>query len=206
MNVRFRLLLPATLLAAAASPAAAQFGPSPRAAGVSGAFSALAAGYEAIDWNPANLALAGNPSWSLALPRLDFAGTILGPDLLDVADILDKGSDLTDQDRQEFLAEIPAAGFEVRGDVEVPWAALSVGRFAIGAATTVHMGGSVGKELIDLMLYARQYGDLDKERLDEYRVGDTALRDAAYATVSASYAPASRTRRCRCSPSPSRSA
>lgn len=188
MNLRSRILLSAMMLTVAATPATAQFGPSPRAAGVSGAFSALAVGYEAVDWNPANLALPNNPSWSLALPRFDLTGTILGPNVLDIVDTFGKGSDLTDLDRQTMLDDIPASGFEVRSDVRVPWAALSIGPLAFSATTTVHVGGSIGKELIDLMLYARQYGDLDQERLTEYRVGNTAIRDAAYTTLAASYA------------------
>lgn len=188
MNVRSRLLLSVMMLTAAASPATAQFGPSPRAAGVSGAFSALAVGYEAVDWNPANLALPNNPGWSFALPRLDVMGATLGPDVLDIVDIFSKGSDLTDDDRVTFLDKIQDTGFEVRSDVRVPLVALSAGPFAVSAATTILVGGSVGKELIDLMLYARQYGDLDQERLTEYRVGNTAIRDAAYTTIAASYA------------------
>ena len=187
MNVRSRLLLSALMLTAAASPVFGQFGPSPRAAGVSGAFSALAVGYEAVDWNPANLALPGNPSWSLALPRFDAVGAILGPNLFDIHDIFDKGQNLTDADRHAFLDKVADTGFEVRSDVRVPWVALSIGPFAVSASSTLHMGGSVGKELIDLMLYARQYGDLDQDRLTEYRVGNTAIRDAAYTTIAASY-------------------
>jgi hypothetical protein len=186
--VRNSLLVAATLVAVTTSPAAAQFGPSPRAAGVAGAFSALATGYEAIDWNPANLALGRNPSWSVAFPRLDATGTILGPNIFDIRDIFNKGGDLTDRDRTEFLADIPATGFDVRADVRIPWVAVSVGPFAVGASTTAQVGGSIGKELVDLMLYARQYGDIDRERLNEYRVGDTALRDAIYTTFAASYA------------------
>jgi len=162
--------------------------PSPRAAGVSGAFSALARGSEATDWNPANLALPDNPTMSVALARLNLVGTIFGPDARDVVDILNKGSDLTDADRATFLATVPESGLEVRADGQVPWAALSIGPFAISVTTVGHVAASVGKSLIDMALYARQYGELDDDRLDEYRVGNTAFRDVVYTKFAASYA------------------
>jgi hypothetical protein len=185
-----RVLLSAATLAAGAVPAAranAQESSSARAAGMAGAYQAIATGSEAVRWNPANLGLAGRPSWSLSLPRLNLAGTVLGPGVFDVKDILDKGNDLTDQDRQAFLGDVPAAGFELSGGASIPWISLSMGPFAAEASTTVIAGGSVGKELIDLMLYARQYGDVDHERLADYRVGNTVLRDAAFSTIALSY-------------------
>jgi hypothetical protein len=175
------------MLLVAAAPAEAQFGPSPRAAGVSGAFSALARGYEAADWNPANLALPDNPTVSVGLARLHFAGTIFGPNARDVIDILNKGSDLTDADRAEFLATVPESGFEVRADGQIPWAAVSIGPLALSVTTVGHVAASVGKELIDMALYARQYGDLDDDRLEEYRVGNTSFRDVVYTKFAASY-------------------
>lgn len=185
-----RLFLSASTLTAAATlatPVVAQTSSSARAAGMAGAYQAIATGSEAIHWNPANLGFPDRPSWSLSLPRLNFAGTILGPGVMDVKDILDKGDDLTDQDRQTFLGKVPESGFELGGGASVPWISLSVGPFAAEASTTVIAGGSVGKELMDLMLYARQYGDVDHSRLAEYRVGNTALRDAAYTTFALSY-------------------
>jgi hypothetical protein len=176
------------MCAAATTPAAAQFATSARAAGMAGAYEALATGGEAIRWNPANLGFADQrPSWSLALPNVNVAGTVLGPGVFDVRDILDLGSNLTDQDRQAFLDAVPSGGMGVSGGATVPWFSLSVGPFAVGASTTLLAGGSVGKDLIDLMLYARQYGGLDVDRLGAYRVGNTMVRDAAFSTVSLSY-------------------
>lgn len=187
MKSAVRLLLCATTLAAGAAPAVAQTASSARAAGMAGAYEAIATGSEAVRWNPANLGLPGRPSWSLTLPRLNLAGTILGPGVFDVKDILDKGNDLTDQDRQAFLGDVPAGGFELSGGASVPWIAMSIGPLAAEVSTTVIAGGSVGKELLDLMLYARQYGDVDHERLADYRVGNTTLRDAAFSTFAVSY-------------------
>jgi hypothetical protein len=183
-----RVLLSATMCVVGTAPAAAQFATSARAAGMAGAYEALATGSEAIRWNPANLGFADHrPAWSLALPNVNLAGTVLGPGVYDVKDILDLGNNLTDQDRQAFLAAVPSGGMGVSGGATVPWFSLSVGPFAVGASTTLLAGGSVGKDLIDLMLYARQYGGVDVDRLGAYRVGNTVARDAAFSTVSVSY-------------------
>lgn len=185
-----RLFISAAALAAgtaSTTSAAAQATSSARAAGMAGAYESIATGAEAIRWNPANLGLAGRPSWSLSLPRLNLAGTVLGPGVFDVRDVFEKGSGITDQDRQAFLADIPATGLDISGGASVPWLSLSFGPFAAEASTTVIAGGSVGKELVDLLLYARQYGDVDQEHLADYHTGNTALRDAAFSTFAVSY-------------------
>jgi len=186
VNRTFRFLVP-TLLLTAATPLQAQFGPSLRGAGMAGAYAGLARGYEAAAWNPALLGLANQPRWSFALPSLDITATMLGPNVVDMYDILNKGDDITDNDRAKLLADIPATGLELRANGRGSWAGLSFGPVAVGVASTGLISGSVGKELIDLMLYARQYGDIDRTRLGEYRVGNTAARSAAFTTISASY-------------------
>ena len=187
MKRTIRILAALALVAGAERTAVAQSSASIRAAGMAGASMALARGHEALALNPANLGLPGRPGFSMALPRADVTGAIFGPSLGDVVDIFRAGDDLTDRQRTEFLEKVPAGGFELRTDVQVPWLAVSVGNFAFGATTTALIGGSVGKELIDLLLYVRQYEDVDQNRLNEYRVGNTAGRDALYTTVRAAY-------------------
>ncbi|HEX7050512.1 MAG TPA: hypothetical protein VF188_09950 [Longimicrobiales bacterium] len=181
------ILLAAALPVAVARPAHGQFDASVRGAGLAGAYLGLARGHEALDWNPANLGLPDGPAWSVGLPRLNFAGTMLGPSLLDMTDVWGQGENIADQDREDLLAQIPETGMEMRGDVHIPWASLSVGPVAVGVSSTALVGSSIGKELVDLVLYARQYGDVDHDRIGEYRVGNTAFRDAVYTTVSAAY-------------------
>lgn len=186
MNKSFRLLVPALLLTVAA-PLQAQFGPSLRGAGMAGAYAGLARGYEAAAWNPALLGLGSQPRWSLALPSLDFSATMLGPNVTDMYDVMRKGDDITDADRAKLLADIPGSGLELQANGRGTWAGLSVGPVALSISSTGLVSGNIGKELIDLMLYTRQYGDIDPTKLDEYRVGNTTARSAAFTTISAAY-------------------
>lgn len=186
MNRSLKLLAPLALLVAAA-PLQAQFGPSLRGAGMAGAYAGIARGYEAAAWNPALLGLKGQPGWSLALPALDLSATMLGPSVMDMYDVMSKGDDLTDADRQKLLKAIPGSGLELRANGRGSWGGLSVGPVALGIASTGLVSGNIGRELIDLMLYTRQYGDIDPTRLADYRVGNTTARGAAYTTISAAY-------------------
>lgn len=181
----FPLALLVSLWLVAPSVVAAQVAPTPRAAGFAGAYLALARGSEAVEWNPANLALPGQPRWSVSVPNLAVTGAVLGPSLLDLRTLT--RSDLTDADRQAFLDEIPN-GLTIRGDIQVPWVGASIGRFAFGVSTTALLGVQAGREMVDLYLDARQHGGVDPQRLDEYRVGDTRFQGAVLTSAAVAYA------------------
>jgi hypothetical protein len=152
-----------------------------------GAYVGLARGHEALAWNPALLGLGDQPAFSIGLPSGDVTATMLGPSWLDMYDVLKLGGDVTDRERRDLLAKIPGSGLELRGNGQIQWAAASVGPIAFSVSSTGLIGGTIGKEFLDLALYARQYGDIDHERLADYRIGNTAVRDAAFTTVSAAY-------------------
>ena len=177
--------LPLALLSFAA-PAAAQVTSTPRAAGFAGAYTALARGSEAVDWNPANLGLPGQPTWSFALPRLGVAGAVLGPPLGELPTLFK--NDLTDDDRLHFLAQVPQGGLLFRADGVVPWVGLSVGRFAVSASSAALLDVHTGREMVDLYLEARQYGGVDPGRLDEYGVGNTGFGGAVLTSAAVAYA------------------
>ncbi|HEX7088809.1 MAG TPA: hypothetical protein VF192_01665 [Longimicrobiales bacterium] len=182
----FRLaFLPLALLCLAA-PAAAQLTSTPRATGFAGAYLALARGSEAVDWNPANLGLPGQPRWSFALPRLGVAGAVLGPPLGELPTLV--RDDLTDADRLAFLDQVPEAGISFRAGALVPWAGLSVGRFAVSVSSTALLDAHTGREMVDLYLETRQYGGVDPARLDEYRVGNTGFGTALLTSAAVAYA------------------
>lgn len=181
------ILAVALLLGATSSPLHAQYGPSLRGAGVSGAYAAMALGHEAVDWNPALLGMPTSPLVSLGLPRVNLGWSMVGVSGGSLLNILRDGADITDNDRLDFLADIPADGMEVRGDAYIPWLGFNVGPLAVGVSTTVLAGGSVGREFLDLLLYTRQYGDIDPTKLAQYRVGNTAGRQATFTTIKAGY-------------------
>src|SRR5690606_16285433 len=144
-------------------PAAAQLAPTPRAAGFAGAYIALARGSEAADWNPANLALPGQPRWSVSFPNLALTGAANGPPLGELRALL--RDDLSDAERQAFLDLVPETGLDFRGDIQVPWIGASIGRFAFGISSTALVDVHAARELVDMYLEARQNGGLDPERL-----------------------------------------
>lgn len=180
-----RFAAAALLAALSAAPAAAQISPSPRGTAMGGAYVGLARGYEALDWNPANLALDTSPGWSLGLFQPALAGTVLGPEWGDFTLLIE--DEITAQDQQEFLANVDANGLNFAGSAEVQGVALSIGPVAVGFTMVGLANANLSRELLDLYLDTRVLGDIDQDKISEYRVGDTSFRDAGYYTVSAGY-------------------
>jgi hypothetical protein len=140
------LALPATLLAQLPDP-------SPRALAMGGAYSSLARGYEAIYWNPAMLATAGNKSFSIGLPHLTFetgSNTYSSNDLRDFAD-----QNLTDEDKQYLLDQISAddSVLNLRWLLGVSPVGLTIGRFGITVGTSGDADLNIGPDAIDLALF-----------------------------------------------------
>lgn len=168
-----------------AAPAAAQFGPSPAAAGTAGAYQQLARGYEALDWNPAKLASADSPAWSVAVLQPSAAGTVLGPDWGDF--LLLREEEITLAEQQDFLSEVDAGGLNFSGNARLRGAAVSYGSFAVGVRATVLANANASRELLELYLDTRRLGGIDPSKILHYRVGDTSARDAVFYTVEAAY-------------------
>lgn len=178
-------LVVALATAATARPAVAQFGPGPRALGTGGAFVGLARGFEAVYWNPANLALPDAPSSSFGLVHPAAAAAVLGPDIREFGILAESAPTATSQ--AAFLAAVPATGLKLRTDVTIPWVSFSAGAFGVGVASTALAEADASRDLLELYLDARDDGLLDGARLGSYRVGDTGYRDAAFTEVVAAY-------------------
>ncbi len=184
MNVLNRTgagVLGASLAAAAlASPAAAQIPLNPRALGVAGAYVGAARGHEAVFANPAILGLAGSPRWSLGFPQVTAGATVLGPQLMDLRDYFNY-DDLSDEQRSSLLADIPAGGTALEGDVRAPLVTYQYGGFALGVAYGFLGSHTVGRDVVDLFLNGYQQGRTD------YSVGDTRGSRATYWDFAAAY-------------------
>lgn len=141
------------ILGVTAAPAAAQLSnASVGALGVGDNYTAVARGFSAVNWNPANLALPGNPGGSFAMfSTLAVSG--LGPiDLADVAD--NEGEILPNSVKEAWLAEIAAdGGEEGTGGASVTYLAAQVGRFGFQVTTNVHAGANVGPGAAELLLF-----------------------------------------------------
>src|SRR5919206_5228981 len=96
-------------LACAAHPAAAQLpSASAVALGTGDNYTALARGYNAVAWNPAGLAMPGNPGFSLTILPVRGSGGLSPITLSDVADF--SGTTIPDDVKASWLERIAAAG------------------------------------------------------------------------------------------------
>lgn len=147
-------------LVAATLPAQAQVPLTPRSLGMAGAVLGGARGHEALFVNPANLGLPGAPHWSVAVPQLTLGGTLAGPDLGDLPDLI-RYNDLSDARRDEIFGTFPDAGAEVRFDIRAPLAAFQWRRLAFGLAYGTAGDHTLSRDIVELALYGYEQGRLD---------------------------------------------
>ena len=101
------------LVMAASTPAAAQLSNASTAAtGLAGAFTARAQGYNAVAWNPANLAMPGNPGFSFTIGAVDGAA---GMRPIDLKKIADGGSVIDSATRESWMLDVEREGAQKGG-------------------------------------------------------------------------------------------
>lgn len=124
----------------------------PHSMGMGGNYTALARGFSAVLWNPAGLGLADNPRASLTLlPVSVTAG--LGP--VTPADLAAyDGQLIPHSTRVQWLDRIRADGGE-RGnaDTDLTYLALSVGRIAFSASSSLRGRVNLGPDVAELLLF-----------------------------------------------------
>src|SRR5919206_941350 len=172
-------------LACAAHPAAAQL---PSASAVPLApgktYTARARGYNAVAWNPAGLAMPGNPGFSLTVLPVRGSGG-LGPiTLSDVANF--GGATIPDDVKASWLERVAAAGGE-RGtaDFDATHLAFSLGRMGVQVATSAHVASNISPDGAELLLYGNA-GRTGEPR--PFTLSGSTLDLAVTSTVGASYA------------------
>lgn len=144
----------ATLGIAVLSVSASAQLPNASAAGLGLAenYTAASRGYNAVAWNPANLALSGNPQASLAFfPITATAG--LGP--VTLADLAKwQGKWVPPGTRTDWLSRIKASNHE-QGDVgaDLTFAALQVGPVGFQLSTTAHGLADLNSDAAQLILF-----------------------------------------------------
>jgi len=146
-----RLLGLAALSLLLAPVARAQGNASAAATAMGGNYTALARNFNAAAWNPANLGLDGNSRFSLALsPQL---GMGTGPvTLKDLADY--EGVVVPQQVREAWLQKvIDNGGQDLGGDVHLTPLALSIGRFAFTATSTLRSDGVLPPAMMSLLFF-----------------------------------------------------
>lgn len=122
------------------------------ATAMGGNYTAVARNFNAVAWNPANLGLPGNSRFSLALlsPQVGMGtGPITLQDLNDYAGVL-----VPAPVKEAWLQKvIDNNGQNLGGDINITPLALSIGRFAFSATTTIRADGDLPPAVAELLLF-----------------------------------------------------
>jgi hypothetical protein len=121
-----------------------------RAWGMAGAYTAACRGIDAVDWNPANLALPRPAALTFALGDAAF-------DLHNNAFSLSRynevsGATLTEADKRQLLADIPDDGFSLLAGARASAFGVSRGPFALTFSAVGGASGTLAKDFFDLVL------------------------------------------------------
>jgi hypothetical protein len=141
----------ALLTIAAPATMFAQGNASSAATAMGGNYTAVARNFNTVAWNPANLALPGNSLFSLALsPQIGMGS---GP--LTLTDLKEyEGVIVPAGVREQWLQKIDEnGGQDFGGDINITPLALSLGRIAFSATTTVRADGSLPTALAELVFF-----------------------------------------------------
>jgi len=147
-----------------------------RAMGMSGAYTGAARGLDAVDWNPANLALNGErgPSVGLASMSLD-----LNNNAFSLAAYNEyTGAVLTTEDKEKILRDIPNEGFMLNADVNASVLGFCSGPFALTFQGLAGGSGVMDKDFFELVLMGNEIGQsfsFDDTDGDAYAVGAVTL-------------------------------
>src|SRR6478752_3743677 len=128
MRIRSLVLIAATLVA---TPAVAQVaGPTARAAGMGFAYGAVARGFAAGFWNPANLGQPGNPGFSLGLPNI---AVDYGSDPIPFSEFKKYEGEFIDDDVKSHWLDLigPSGNLVIHGRADIGEVGLSVGPVAL---------------------------------------------------------------------------
>jgi len=145
----------AGLVAALSAAGSATAAGDARSLAMGGAGTAAARGLDAAAWNPANLAFS--PGSSLGLVGV-------------VADVYNNsfslgrynevaGQTLSEADKERLLADIPAEGFALDGNVAAGAFGLQIGRFALTSAALGAGRGNLDRDFFDLVLFGNELGE-----------------------------------------------
>jgi len=184
-----------------------QFSPGARSVGMGGAGMVYASGLDAIEWNPANLAL--DAGWSVGA-ELGGAGLINGATCDELMAILSAGScdrlpwqwdlDATSCS-PAIVSALPSSGAAFSSNSEgfttafgasaadlpqpgspVPTLGVTVGSFGVRARSRVMTDATMSKELLSLMCEG-----FDPARIQEYAVGNTGFQTTSFSEFTGAY-------------------
>jgi hypothetical protein len=181
-------------LAVTGQEARAQFAPGARSVGMGGAGMVYSSGVDAVEWNPANLALEGG--WSLSFYEAGAAAVLGGLSLDDFRSIAEDDGNAT-----AVVAGLPTSGITLSTSMEgfltnkgaesqdlpqtgstIPTIGLTYGNIGLRVRSRLINEARLSKELADLMV-----DGFDPSEMQDYRVGDTGFRAASVTEITAAY-------------------
>lgn len=182
MTYHMKGLLGLAALAVLAPTVNAQGNASAAATAMGGNYTATARNFNAAAWNPANLGLDGNSRFSIALSPQFAMGS--GPiTLKDLADY--EGVVVPQQVRESWLQKvIDNGGQDLGGDMHITPLAMSIGRFAFTATTSVRADGVVPPSVVALGMF----GNAGRTGVaEDYDLADLALDANVTSTLALAY-------------------
>jgi hypothetical protein len=150
--IRARLVVPALLIGSSAIAGAQLANASTAATGLSGAYTARARGYNALAWNPANLAMPGNPGFSLTFAAIDGAAGLKPIDLKKLAEY--DGDTVPRSVREQWMLDVTAASGQ-KGAVSggITALALSLGPIAFQGNTKISTDANLPPDAVEALLF-----------------------------------------------------
>ena len=160
----------------------AQGNASAAATAMGGNYTAVARNFNAVAWNPANLGLPGNSRFSLALASQTAVGTgpITSQDLNEYAGLV-----VPQAVREAWMQKVTDNGGQnFAGDINITPLALSIGRFALSATTTLRASGDLPPAMAELLLF----GNAGRTGIpQDYTLTDLAIDANATTTFGLAY-------------------
>jgi hypothetical protein len=148
----------------------------PRAVGMGGAFTALARGIDAPDWNPANLGLSDNNRYSLNVLNLGMRFRNNSFSLEDYNRY--NGKFLSESDKEDIINSIPSSGMSLDLGAEASALNFSIGNMAITYKGVGVTSFSLDRDPFRLMLLGNAVVhevSVSDNRGEAYALGDFAL-------------------------------
>ena len=182
--LRVRVIASALLLGPAGIAAGQLSNASAAATGLSGAFTARATGYNAVFWNPANLAMPGNPGFSLTLLAADGGANLTPIDLQKLHDV--QGTFVDSVTREGWLKQVIAHGGQSGGaSGGLTELGFSLGSFAFQFNTKVATDANLSPDIVEGILFGNKGHTAAPKAL---QLAGSSFTGAAYSTGGLSYA------------------
>jgi hypothetical protein len=160
--------------------------PSTAATALGGAYTARAQGYEAVSWNPANLAMPGNPGFSFTLLGIDGQAGIKPIDLDKVSQY--SGKYVPYSVRQQWLADVTTQGGQSGGvGGGLTELGLSLGPIAFQFNTKLSTDLNLAPDAVEAVLFGNTGTDSANHQVKTLNLANSSFQTAVYSTGALSY-------------------